>query len=60
MEVDNQYRPGPWMGRMQLAHAYVPFQEFSEAYPSEVALRKGTLFPELWMPYRPGRGKGYY
>ncbi len=51
--------PGPGMGSMRLAHAYVPYQYYSNSYPPEEALRKGTLYPELYMPYRPGR-KGYY
>lgn len=43
----------------RLAHAYVPFQRFSEIYSPEVALNKGTLFPGLWMPYKQGP-RGYY
>lgn len=38
---------------MRLARAYVPFQVFSEAYPLDVALMRGTLFPELYDPYVP-------
>ncbi|HHU92378.1 MAG TPA: spore coat associated protein CotJA [Halanaerobiaceae bacterium] len=45
--------------RMRLAHAYIPWQHFKNSYPPAEALRRGTLFPELYMPYRPGR-RGYY
>lgn len=51
--------PGPGMGRMRLAHAYVPYQYYSSSYSPEEALSKGTLYPELYMPYRPGK-KEYY
>ena len=43
----------------RLAHAYVPFQRYSDKYSLEEALSKGTLFPELWMPYKRGP-RGYY
>ncbi|AZO94175.1 spore coat associated protein CotJA [Iocasia frigidifontis] len=59
MDADKQYIPGLDMRRMRLAHAYVPFQHYSEHYRPEQALMRGTLFPELWMPYRPGY-RGYY
>jgi len=36
---------------MQLARAYVPFQRMNQVYSPSEALRKGTLFPELYMPY---------
>lgn len=58
-KTQRYYSPGPGMGMMKLAHAYVPFQQFSDSYPPAEALRRGTLFPELWMPYRPGC-RGYY
>lgn len=62
MDTDAQkyYGPGPGMSKMRLAHAYVPYQRYSESYSPAEALRKGTLFPELWMPYKPDRGRGYY
>lgn len=59
MSEKNYRMPGPDRGRMRLAHAYVPFQSFTNSYSPEEALRRGTLFPELYMPYRPER-KGYY
>ncbi len=37
---------------MRLARAYVPFQEFSRLLDPIEGLAKGTIFPELYMPYR--------
>lgn len=45
----------PGMNRMRLAHAYVPYQYYSQSYPPEKALERGTLFPELYMPYKARR-----
>jgi hypothetical protein len=45
--------------KMKLAHAYVPFQHYSNKYPLDEVLNKGTLFPDLWMPYRQGH-HGHY
>ena len=45
--------------RKRLAHAYVPFQRYTDHYSLEEALKKGTLFPDLWMPYQEGK-HGYY
>ena len=34
-----------------LAHAYVPWQCYTNAFTPSEALMKGTLFPELWGVY---------
>ena len=36
---------------MMLAHAYVPWQRYTEAFSPKEALRKGTLFPCLYGAY---------
>ena len=36
---------------LKLAHAYVPYQVMNKVFSSKEALCKGTLFPELYMPY---------
>ncbi|HMM22676.1 MAG TPA: spore coat associated protein CotJA [Selenomonadales bacterium] len=36
---------------MMLAHAYVPWQVYKQAFCPPEALMKGTLFPELWGVY---------
>jgi len=36
---------------MMLAHAYVLWQCYDQAFCPEEALMKGTLFPELWGVY---------
>ncbi|MBC8014928.1 MAG: spore coat associated protein CotJA [Sporomusaceae bacterium] len=38
---------------MMLAHAYVPWQMYDQAFSPREALIKGTLFPELYGPYKP-------
>ncbi|MTI67859.1 MAG: spore coat associated protein CotJA [Firmicutes bacterium] len=38
--------------KYKLAHAYVPFQVMGRVYSPDKALCKGTLFPELYMPYK--------
>lgn len=40
----------------ELARCYVPFQVMNRVFGSREALKKGTLFPELYEPYVP-RGK---
>lgn len=39
------------MPMMMLAHAYVPWQYYEQAFSPREALMKGTLFPELWGVY---------
>jgi hypothetical protein len=36
----------------RLARAYVPFQIMNQVFSPDEALRKGTLFPELYEPYK--------
>lgn len=35
----------------RLARAYVPYQKMCKVYDPKEALCKGTIFPELYMPY---------
>ncbi|MCM0758675.1 spore coat associated protein CotJA [Sporomusa sphaeroides DSM 2875] len=37
---------------IMLAHAYVPWQYYEQAFTPPEALMKGTLFPELWGVYK--------
>lgn len=37
--------------KLPLAEAYVPFQYYDKSYTPMEALKKGTLFPELYRPY---------
>ena len=39
------------LNNLPLAMAYVPMQQFGEMYSPEVALERGTLFPELDLPF---------
>jgi len=36
---------------LQLARAYVPYQPYIGLYPLGEALIKGTIFPNLYIPY---------
>ncbi|MGM0470948.1 MAG: spore coat associated protein CotJA [Bacillota bacterium] len=36
----------------RLARAYIPFQSYKEHYEPQIALQKGTAFPELYQPYQ--------
>lgn len=40
----------------KLARVYIKMQTINEVFNSKEALRKGTLFPELYMPYREYKG----
>lgn len=42
---------------MALAMAYVPWQRWQETYPLEEGLHRGTIFPELDLPFE-GKKKG--
>ncbi len=37
-----------------VAMAYVPWQQWKDVYEPEVALKNGTLFPELNKPFLAG------
>lgn len=51
------YQPsGDWP---MLAIAIVPYQQYVKTFPIDEALYKGTLFPDLYRPYKPEKG-GYH
>jgi hypothetical protein len=39
--------------KMELARAYVPFQQYTRLFEPLEGLEKGTIFPELFRPYVP-------
>ncbi len=39
------------MGNLNLAEAYVLDQPYIDKFPLDEALKKGTLFPNLYKPY---------
>ena len=47
----------PNMQPMALAMAYVPWQRWTEPYPLEDGFERGTIFPDLSMPFE-GRRMG--
>lgn len=49
-------RPGGKdLADMPIAMAYVPWQQWRQTYPMEQALSRGTIFPELDLPFVMGR-----
>ena len=52
VDRDNCYESGGWgLHSYPLAMAYAPLQEFREVYSPDVALERGTIFPELDLPF---------
>ena len=41
----------PCLDSLPLAMAYVPMQKWGELYAPSVALDRGTMFPELDLPF---------
>lgn len=39
-------------GNLELARVYVVSQPYTSVYPLSEALEKGTLFPNLYKPYK--------
>lgn len=37
--------------KMKVAMSYVPWQSFQKSYEPKVALKRGTIFPELDKPF---------
>ncbi|WP_432667360.1 spore coat associated protein CotJA [Wukongibacter baidiensis] len=50
--MNNVYpAPNMMMGKWQLARPYIINQPFTSIYPPEEALKRGTIFPDLYKPY---------
>ena len=45
---------------MALAMAYVPWQRWQETYPLEEGFHRGTIFPELDLPFEGARKGGMH
>jgi hypothetical protein len=45
--------PKGYQGGMRLAEVYIPIQTYGETFDLKTALMYGTIFPELYRPYRP-------
>ncbi len=50
-ESKSPMQPGR-VNSLFLGYATVPIQRMGETYTLEVAMREGTLFPELNLPYQ--------
>lgn len=51
----DQARPMPQASQYSLAMAYVPWQQWRQTYPMEQGFVRGTIFPELDLPFVMGR-----
>lgn len=40
-----------------LAMSYVPWQKYDEVYGENTALEKGTIFPDLYFPFKGRRNE---
>ena len=43
-----------YLGSLPLASAYIPYQQWKTTYTIEGALQRGTIFPELDLPFEGG------
>ncbi len=46
-----KYMEKTYCEQLPLAIASVPMQQFQKLYPPEVALDRGTMFDELYLPF---------
>ena len=46
------------LGDLPIAMAYVPPQKWRDIFEPDAALREGTLFKELALPFTAGQGSG--
>jgi len=46
-----------YLGSLPLASSYVPYQQWKTTYTLEGALQRGTIFPELDLPFEGGMRK---
>lgn len=53
--VNDIMRSNPFPNNYLYGHAYTPNQKLNKTFTPDVALKKGTLFPELVSPYIPGQ-----
>lgn len=49
-----EYSQGNFPKNAMFGHCYVMDQTLRKTFSPEEALRKGTIFPELFSPYSPG------
>lgn len=54
MQNENYGEISRFPDKTPLAMAYVPFQQWGKVYDEDDALCRGTLFPELDLPFKGG------
>ena len=55
-DKDTAVQSGRFPKNTPIAMAYVPKQEWDKTYTGENGLKKGTIFPELDLPFAPKEG----
>jgi len=57
VEMGSNISPATMMGcdDMPIAMAYVPWQKWGPTYPIDLGLKRGTIFPNLDLPFEMGR-----
>lgn len=61
-DMDQYCTPELYLTNTQLDHlpiamAYIPWQQWGQTYDLELGLMRGTIFPDLDLPYRSAGGK---
>ena len=46
-----------YLGDLPLAMCYVPMQQWNTTYPLDKGLERGTIFPELDLPFKGGAAR---
>lgn len=57
MEQNRAMMPGSMAG-MPIGMGYVPWQRWGQTYPLSQGFQRGTIFPELDLPFVMGRCRG--
>ncbi len=52
--MDRSMAVSPFPEKTPIAMAYVPYQQWSDIYQEDTALQRGTIFPELDLPFGGG------
>lgn len=55
-DKDTAVKSGRFPRSTPVAMAYVPRQEWNKTYTGENGMKKGTIFPELDLPFAPKEG----
>lgn len=60
MPYSHHFCPNTGIGGMEqypVGMGYIPWQQWQQTYPLEQGIRRGTIFPDLDLPFTMGRCK---